>query len=185
MYNIGMRYLIVFTFIFLSTSLASADTSLDFLFKVNSENYDDVLVEKVLSADSFEIRGGEKIHLIGLRAPKIDFKKTKDIERDKYGFPIKQPIDPESPIEEQAFNFTVQLLEQKRVRLEFDQHKKDDKLYTYAYAYLKEDGTFVNTEILRNGFAWLQISPVNNKHNDALRAAYKEARENLRGLQSF
>ncbi len=174
--------------IFLITTLLFVTNStyaqeFDFLLRANKD-YSHVKINKVFSADSFELKDGEKIRLIGLAAPTVNIRKREDVERDKYGFPVKRPVDPESPVEEQSYNFAVQLLEKQHVRLEFDHNKKDDQFFTYAYAFLP-DGTFVNTEILRYGFANLQTSPVNKKYNDQLREAYKEARREMRGLQSY
>ena len=186
MYNnfMFLRKLFLTAFIITCTHSAFAQSNLDFLMRANKD-YSAVKIDKVFSADSFRLRDGEKIRLIGLKAPEIEVSKKEElIERDKYGFPIKRPVDPEMPIEEQSFNFAVQLLENQTVRLEFDHDKKDDDFFTYAYVFL-EDGTFANAEILRNGFANLKSNPVNKKYINELREAYQEARRELRGFQSF
>ena len=76
----------------------------------------------------------------------------------------------------------LDLLDQKRVRLEFDDDKKDDELNTLAYVFLKDENTFINAEILRQGYAQLQVRPPNTKYKQELRSAYKEAREQFRGV---
>lgn len=157
-------------------------STFDYIFKSN-DKYKDVVIEKVISADTFRLESGETISLIGLRAPEPPRRK-KRVKRDEYGFVPKEEKGLELTIEEQAFNFAQELLEKKHIRLEFDQVKKDDDFHTLAYAFLIEDGTFVNLEILRHGFANLNILPPNTKYEDQLRDAYREARTQARGLQS-
>jgi endonuclease YncB( thermonuclease family) len=48
---------------------------------------------------------------------------------------------------------------------------------------LLDNELFVNAEILRQGFAFLQIRPPNTKYSKELREAYTEARLEKRGLQ--
>ena len=85
---------------------------------------------------------------------------------------------------DQAFNFIKELLEGKRVRLEFDEQKKDIDQKTLAYVFLIKTNLFVNKEILRQGFAYLHISPPNTKYENELKKAYKEAAQEQRGLQN-
>ena len=165
----------------------AAESNFDFFFKI-SEQYKDVVVLEILSTDTIRLQGkiGEKnelIKLIGLRAPKPP-KKTKDIKRNDFGAVIREPVDPLTPIEEKAFEFVRELLEDRHVRLEFDSEKNSEDHNTLAYVFLLEDDTFVNAEILRQGFAHLSISPPNMKYAEELREAYKEARAEQRGLQA-
>jgi len=178
--------LVLILLLFLPGNFLYAETNMDFFFK-NSDDYASVLVHEVRSADRFIIinRQNEKesIKLIGLSAPKAPKVKEVDVERDQYGFPIKENTGPLSTIEEQSFSFVKELLENKKVRLEFDSSKKDEDNNTLAYVYLVDDNTFVNAEILRQGMADLQIRPPNTKHKTELRQAYQEARQEKRGLQ--
>ncbi|MDI6606193.1 MAG: thermonuclease family protein, partial [Candidatus Omnitrophota bacterium] len=50
-----------------------------------------------------------------------------------------------------------------------------------AYVYL-EDGTFVNAQILKQGYASLMTIPPNVKYAELFLKLYREARENRRGL---
>jgi len=45
--------------------------------------------------------------------------------------------------------------------------------------------TFVNAEILRQGYANLSFDPRLRKYNDKLQKAYREAREEKRGLHGI
>lgn len=177
---------ILLLLLFLPVNFLCAESNLDFFFK-NSDDYTNVLVHEVRSADRIIIinRQNEKesIKLIGLSAPKAPKVKEVDVERDQYGFPIKENTGPLSTIEEQSFSFVKELLGNKKVRLEFDSTKKDEENNTLAYVYLVENNTFVNVEILRQGMADLQIRPPNTKYKTELRQAYQEARQEKRGLQ--
>lgn len=180
------QFVAIQLFILLWGNLALGESSFDFFFK-NNEQYKDVIVEEVLSTDTFRLKDntGEKgkvIKLIGLRVPGSP-KKKKNIERDDLGIAVREPVTPETPLEEKAFEFTRELLEGQHVRLEFDAEKLGENNETLAYVFLLKDNTFVNKEILRQGFAHLSIHPLNMKYSNELREAYKEARNEQRGLQ--
>ncbi|MBP9854737.1 MAG: thermonuclease family protein [Candidatus Omnitrophica bacterium] len=174
-------------FLCISVHRCPAQEEFDFLLK-NSKNYEHVVVKEIHSADTFTIRNQENqketIKMIGIKALKAPRSKRIEAERDEYGFIIKPDVDPESPIEEQSFNFVKGLLQDKTVRLEFDSSKKDEDNNTLAYVFLVDDNTFINAEILRQGMSELQIRPPNTKYKEQLRQAYRDARTEKRGLQS-
>ena len=149
------------------------------LFRRLSTNYDSVIIEKVETADTLVLRSGERIRLIGLNAPTAP--KRRDTYTDKHGI-VRRVVDPTTTIEERALQFAKSLLEGKTVRLEFDAHLKDRDAHTLAYVFLP-DGLCANTEIIRQGFAHLKISPPNTRYESELREAYREARREKRGLQ--
>ena len=187
MQNIQKQLIIITSLILFCPATASSETNLDFFFK-NATQYQDVIVDEIRSTDTILLRAGvgekrEVFQLIGLRAPKAPKIKKIDHERDQYGFVKKEEVSPLTPIEEKAFDFVKELLEGQRVRIEFDSEKKAKNHATFAYVFLLDDNTFVNTEILRLGFAHLQIRPPNTKYAEQLREAYKEARAEKRGLQ--
>jgi micrococcal nuclease len=82
-----------------------------------------------------------------------------------------------------SYNFTRKLVEGKRVRLEFDVERTDKYERLLAYVYL-QDGTFVNAEILKQGYASLMTIPPNVKYADSFVKLFREAREDKRGLWS-
>lgn len=153
--------------------------------------YTAVLVKNVEGTDTVTVEGeegDEKIRLIGLRSidmSKHNMEKRDEQQTDQYGFKIEQPADPLGSIEEKAMEFMAELLLGKKVRLEFDADKNEIDFSTPAYIYLTEGNIFVNEEILRQGFADLQIRPPNTKHEKILRAAYQEAREEKRGIHNY
>ena len=144
-------------------------------------------VQSVVSADTIIIkdnsRKGTKIKLIGLKAPQSPKRNESHYERDKNGFIIPQPEGPFTSIEKQSFDFAKRLLQGKEIRLEYDTNARGPNFETLAYVFLTDNDLFVNAEILREGFADLQLTPRNKKYNTELRAAYQEARKNLRGIQ--
>jgi micrococcal nuclease len=142
-------------------------------------NYDDILVNRVVDGDTLQLETGERVRLIGIDTPELheSSKLQRDAERsgqDKKA--IKQ-------LGELAYEFTRKLVEAKQVRLEFDAEKKDKYGRLLAYVYLS-DGTFVNAEIVKQGYASLLTIPPNVKYSDLFVKLYKEARENKRGLWS-
>jgi len=181
------QFVFVSSLVILLCGLTFGESNFEFFFK-DSAQYKDVVVEEILSTSTLRLKGaigekGEVIKLIGLRAMKPPKNKTKNIKRDELRMVIKEPVTPLTPLEETAFEFARELLENQHVRLEFDADKLGDENKTLAYVFLLEGDTFVNTEILRHGFAHLSISPPNTKYADELREAYKEARREQRGLQ--
>lgn len=180
------KYLIFICFIFTSICLAQAETTFQVYFQ-DQDKYKDVIVSHVISTDTLQLKSGERIRLIGLRASD-NLKKRKAVEYDRDGKPVETEEDEEdiaiTPIEEEALKYTQDLLEGKHVRLEFDDLKKTDDFATFAYVYLLDTNTMVNIEILKHGYAYLQIIPPNMKYAEDLRAAYRESRSERRGLQN-
>jgi micrococcal nuclease len=78
-------------------------------------------------------------------------------------------------------NTLTNLLKGKRVKLEFDVDSLDQYGRTLAYVYL-ENGTFVNSELIKNGYAMVMTVPPNVKFADKFVKLQQEARENNRGL---
>jgi micrococcal nuclease len=139
-----------------------------------------VMIKEVISADTVVLENDEQIKLLGITAPEPPVREK--IERDQYGFVVKGAVDPRIPLDAQALDFARDLLKGQYVRLEFDHQRRDDQFHTVAYVFLK-DGTLANAEILRQGFAHLRLRPPNMKYADELRKAYREARQEKRGLQ--
>jgi len=72
------------------------------------------------------------------------------------------------------------MCEGKTVRLEYDQTKRDKYDRLLAYVYL-EDGTFVNAEIVKQGYGHA-YTKFPFKYMEEFRAYEREAREQKRGL---
>ncbi|OGX27289.1 MAG: hypothetical protein A2705_02200 [Omnitrophica WOR_2 bacterium RIFCSPHIGHO2_01_FULL_52_10] len=147
----------------------------------NIDKYRDVVVQEVVRADTIRLESGETVKLIGMRAFGNPVRKKK-LSRDEYGFVVKEKVDWEVPVEEQAQEFVQELLKGKHVRLEFDAVQKDAEYKTLAYVFLIDGNTFVNARILERGFADLQIQAPNLKYAQQLRDAYREGRVYSHGI---
>jgi len=175
-------YLIFSTaLIFLGDSSISAQPNELFNNSLDQTKYQDVLVQRVLSADTILLDNGDKFKLIGLKAPETP--RRARIEYDRDGKALEREVLPENTLEEKAFAFAVHLLEGKQVHLEFDVQGKDEDFTAVVYVFLVKDNLFANAEILRHGYADLKIRPPNLKYADRLREAYREAHEEKRGIQ--
>ena len=77
-----------------------------------------------------------------------------------------------------AYKFTKDLVEGKRVSLEFDVEKNDKYGRLLAYVYLRDKNkTFVNAEIVKQGYASLMTIPPNIKYADLFyKQLYPEVR---------
>lgn len=144
-----------------------------------SKKYSDVFVERVVDGDTLKLSTGERVRLIGIDTPEMhdSQKLTRDSQRS--GTDVKAI----KALGRQAYQFTKNLVEGKRISLEFDVEKYDKYKRLLAYVHLK-DGTFVNAEIVKQGYASLMTFPPNVKYADLFVKLYKEARENKRGLWS-
>lgn len=128
-----------------------------------------LVVTKVVDGDTFWADDGTskglKIRLIGIDAP--ESRKTFKKEVGYFG--------------KEAKTYLTNLLSGKSVRLEYDLNRTDQYGRTLAYVYL-EDGTFVNAELVRNGYAMTLTVPPNVKFADEFVKLQEDARENNRGL---
>ena len=118
---------------------------------------------RAVDGDTIVLDGEETVRLIGIDTPE-----TKDLRK------------PVQYFGEEAYGFTKSLVEGKRVRLEYDQERIDKYGRTLAYVYL-EDRTFLNAEIIRQGYGFAYTNyPF--KYMDEFRRYERDARENKRGL---
>jgi micrococcal nuclease len=140
-------------------------------------NYEDILVTRVVDGDTLLLESGERVRLIGIDTPEIH--ESDKLYRDsrRTGMDIKTIRE----MGRRSYEFVRGLAEGNRVRLEFDAERQDRYKRLLAYVYLK-DGTFLNGEIIRQGYASLMTFPPNVKYVDMFLKFYQEARENKRGL---
>jgi micrococcal nuclease len=139
--------------------------------------FSDILVRRVVDGDTLLLDTGERVRLIGIDTPEMH--ESEKLQRD-----ARRSQNEPSAIQQMgrtAYEFTRNLVEGKRVRLEFDVEKRDRYNRLLVYVYLK-DGTFVNAEIVKEGYASLMTYPPNVKYADLFLRLYQEARQNRRGL---
>ena len=92
----------------------------------------------------------------------------------------KHPNKPVEYFGKEASAFTERMVHGKKVRLEYDQNRRDRYGRLLAYVYL-EDGTFLNAEIVKQGYGHA-YTRFPFKYLDDFRGYEKDARENNRGL---
>lgn len=121
-------------------------------------------VSRVIDGDTIGIDTGAKVRYIGVDTPETKHPR-KGVEF--YG--------------KEAFSFNKQLVGGRRVRLECDVQKRDRYGRLLAYVYLP-DGTFVNAELVRKGYARVSTYPPNVKYQELFLRLEQQARQKKRGL---
>jgi endonuclease YncB( thermonuclease family) len=120
-------------------------------------------VTRVIDGDTLELSSGEQVRLIGVDTPET-----------------KHPRKPVQAFGQEAAAFTTQLVEGKKVRLEFDVRRKDQYQRTLAYVYVED--LMLNLELVRQGYAQVATVPPNVKYQELFLEQQREAREAKRGL---
>ena len=120
-------------------------------------------VARVTAADTLSLSSGEEVRLIGVGMPET-----------------RQPKKPAQPRGKEALAFVVQLVEGKKVRLEFDRQRTDKYKRLLAYVYVSD--IMLNAELVRQGYAQVTTSPPNVKYQELFLQLQREAREAKRGL---
>lgn len=117
-------------------------------------------VEAVTDGDSIRCADERRIRLLAIDSPEMQ----------------------QAPHGREARDFLRSLVSPgDRLRLELDRETEDRYGRTLAYAYLP-DGRMANLEMARAGYAVDLIYPPNRRHEDRIRAAVAQAREDRRGL---
>ena len=142
-----------------------------------SYNYTNILVTRVVDGDTLKLENGERVRLIGIDTPEMH--ESQKLYRDSAR--TKQDTSTIQKLGRRAYEFTKNLVEGKRVSLEFDVEKHDRYGRLLAYVYLK-DGTFVNAKIVEEGYASLMTFPPNVKYADLFLKLLQEARNSRKGL---
>ena len=126
-------------------------------------------VKRVVDGDTFWIDDGSakglKIRLIGVDAPE-----TRNTGRKEAGRFGKESSD-----------YLSSLIAGKKIRLEYDVDHFDRYGRTLAYAYL-EDGTFVNSKLVKEGYATVMTVPPNVKYAYTFLKLERKARKQKRGM---
>ena len=121
------------------------------------------LVTKVLAGDTIVLENGSVVRYLGINAPQL---RGKEGGGDFFA--------------REAFRQNKSLVLLKKVRLEFDEQKKDEGGRLLAYVFVKD--VFVNGDLIRLGYAHAAVSPPNVKYKDLFLKYEREAKEKYAGL---
>ena len=120
-------------------------------------------VTRVIDGDTIELENEERVRYIGIDTP--------------------ETVDPRKPVQcfgVEASKKNKELVEGKLVRLEKDLTDRDK--YNRLLRYVWVGDTFINLELVKQGFASSYSYPPDVKYQDQFVEAQKEAREEKRGL---
>lgn len=165
---------------------------LGFLLSLVSETssggrfYDEFWVRHVVDGDTIELSNGEKVRYIGMDAPE---------ERRRGG--REWVFDPE-PYAAEATQANRNLVQGKKVRLEFDRERRDSYGRLLAYVYVRRDPRkgppsdrevflesgeiFVNATLVQKGLARPLSIPPNTRHAERLKGLAVRAQKERVGL---
>lgn len=126
-------------------------------------------ISKIVDGDTIHLidENGEtlKVRLIGIDAPE-----SRDSQYKK-----------KEPFGEEATLFLTKLIGNSKIRLEYDINPVDKFGRTLAYTYT-EDGTFLNAEMVKQGYARTMTIQPNSKYADYFFELLQEAKKNKRGM---
>jgi micrococcal nuclease len=158
--NSTSKYLIL---IFLSITILDCNIGRDKAEKAGLMD-----VTKVVDGDTFWVDDGSekglKIRLIGVNTP--------------------ETVHPQKPVEfygREASDYVKSILTGNKVKLEFDVSRFDRYGRTLAYVYL-QDGTFLNTDLIKKGYGQAMTVPPNVKYSERFVELEREARGKKVGL---
>ena len=122
-------------------------------------------VKRVIDGDTIELENGDKVRYIGINTP--------------------ESVDPRRPVQcfsQEAKEKNRELVEGKMVRLEKDVSEKDRYGRKLRYVYV--DSLFINSELLKRGYATVSTVPPDISFQALFRDMESEARNEKRGLWS-
>ena len=139
------------------------------------------VVTKVVDGDTLKVKFqglDESVRLIGIDTPesKANKKAKKDAQRSK------SDVETIISMGKEATKFTASLVKPgDTVKIEFDVRPRDKYGRLLGYVYLS-NGKMLNEEIVKAGYANVMTYPPNVKYQERFLKAYREARENKKGL---
>lgn len=114
-------------------------------------------VARVVDGDTVELTDGRKVRYLGINTPEGG-----------------------QPFYQEATDFNAWLVEGREVWLEYDVNPMDRYGRLLAYVWVGE--TFINLELVRQGYATVYTVPPNVRYDEQFLEAQREAREQERGL---
>src|SRR4030042_600526 len=101
----------------------------------------EAVVKQVLDGDTVLLKGGEKVRYLGINAPEAR------VRKGAQGM-LKPQI-----LGREAMTRNKQLVEGKKIQLEYDRKKRDT--YGRLLAYVRTGGVFVNGELVKEGWGFM------------------------------
>lgn len=121
-------------------------------------------VKRVIDGDTIELASGEKVRYIGIDTPEKN-----------------SPIVSKQCFAEESSAYNQSFVEGKNVKLTQDTSARDRYGRLLAYVYL-EDGTFLNADLVKKGFAFASEYPPDTAKQALLDQAQESARSQGLGL---
>ena len=118
----------------------------------------------VNDGDTIVLDNGNRVRYIGINAPEIDHENQK---AEPFGY--------------EARSFNKKLVSSHKIRLEFDRERYDQYDRLLAYVFLP-DGTFVNAQLVQNGFAYYLYRSANIKYQSILLKTQQKAMKSQKGI---
>ena len=162
----GLKFIAVFLFLIaIGLKMITAREQL----RVEPEEGRFYSVKWVIDGDTFRMDDGSEkgvnIRLIGIDAPETRNTGNKTAH----------------PFGEQSKAFLEAMIADSPLRLEYDVRRRDQYNRILAYAFLP-DGSHINAEMVRMGYAQIMTVPPNVKYADLFYTLQTEARDAGRGL---
>ena len=138
-------------------------------------------VKRVVDGHTLLLFGAERVRLIGVDT--LEVNESKKLHR--YAERSGKDIEAITALGRRATAFIKKIVDKKLIRLEFDPNNylighKDKYGRILAYVYLM-DGTFLNAEIIKQGYGFA-YTRLPFKYIEEFRRYEREARENKKGL---
>jgi len=131
--------------------------------RLESEQFETAIVERVVDGDTIVLDTGETVRYIGIDTP--------------------ETVDPRREVQcfgKEASEKNKELVLGKKVRLEKDVSDTDRYGRILRYVYISD--VLINEQLVREGFALSSSYPPDVKYQERFDMAEREARENNRGL---
>ncbi len=121
---------------------------------------DKFVVTKIYSGEIVKLQDGRKLRYVGIDAP------------GKNNFFYSE-----------SRKANMQLVDKKAVAIEYDAYQRDSQGNIQGYVYA--GNTFVNAQLLKNGFVLAYIRPPNTRYAGLFIALQNEARKNHQGIWAY
>ena len=156
-----MKYLLFFLLLLFSPLLPLPQAEADFS---SAKAGKPAVLAKVLDGDTVILSDGRHVRYIGINAPETP-------KPDRKGEPFSRDAE----------RYNRELAKGKKIFLEYDRTREDQYGRTLAWLWL-EDGTLVNEQIIRKGYAHCLYDSKNSKYFDRLLHAQRKAMKEGKGM---